>query len=80
MHTSGVYESCVHASYVQVYIILTYMHLGNMHNRYTHHGNMHDIKVEKEVVVTFAWVTQHECAKGAIFFCQIYIFASYDTL
>ena len=27
---------------------------------------MRDMKVEKEVVVTFAWVTQRERAKGAM--------------
>ena len=27
---------------------------------------MRDMKVEKEVVVTFAWVTQREHAKGAM--------------
>ena len=39
---------------------------------------MRDMKLEKEVVVTFAWVTQHECAKGAIFFLK-YIFLQVTT-
>ena len=56
-----------HAYMHHMYKCTSFLHinLGYMHNRYTHHGNMHDIEVEKEVVVTFAWVTRPERPKGA---------------
>ena len=45
--------------------MLTYMHHAYMrmhpaykNHGYVHHGYMHDMKVEKEAVVTFAWVTR----------------------
>ena len=41
------------------------MHDGYIHLGYMHHGYMHVMKVEKEVVVTFAWVTRLECPKDA---------------
>ena len=46
--------------YIYTCILHIYMHLG-----YMHHGHMYEMKVEKEVVVTFTWVTRPERLKGA---------------
>ena len=58
MHTCILRTRIMDTCIMHICILDTCMHNGYMHHGYIHQGYMHDMKVEKEVVVTFALVTR----------------------